>query len=131
MKTIGRFLGIGVLLLLMAAPGASAQGGMLTLADALRTALAKNPTLLQAAYSAESAAVEVAKSEGALLPTVTASFDAGERLSGGGADPVDSASASVSARYNLYDGGALYRELMDLCRKMLENTPNADRRKSC
>ena len=33
--------------------------------------------------------------------------------------------------YNLYDGGALYRELMELCRKMLKNTAKAERRKSC
>jgi hypothetical protein len=33
--------------------------------------------------------------------------------------------------YNLYDGGALYRELMEMCRRMLENTANRERRKSC
>jgi AcrR family transcriptional regulator len=33
--------------------------------------------------------------------------------------------------YNLYDGGALYRELMELCRKMLENTANTERLPSC
>jgi AcrR family transcriptional regulator len=33
--------------------------------------------------------------------------------------------------YKLYDAGALYRELMELCRKMLENTAKAERRESC
>ena len=33
--------------------------------------------------------------------------------------------------YNLYDGGALYRELMELCRKMLESTAHTERLPSC
>jgi AcrR family transcriptional regulator len=33
--------------------------------------------------------------------------------------------------YKLYDAGTLYRELMELCRKMLENPVNAERREPC
>lgn len=33
--------------------------------------------------------------------------------------------------YNLYDAGTLYRELMELSRKMLENRVNAERRTLC
>ncbi len=33
--------------------------------------------------------------------------------------------------YNLYDAGTLYRELMELCRKMLENRLNKETERKC
>jgi AcrR family transcriptional regulator len=33
--------------------------------------------------------------------------------------------------YNLYDAGTLYRDLMELCRKMLENRVNQERQPRC
>ncbi|MBN2720970.1 MAG: TolC family protein [Proteobacteria bacterium] len=93
-----------VLLLLSPVPS---RGESLTLRDALEIALSGNPDLQIASVNRESAQVEVSRQKAGFLPTISAGLSGTEYLGSGEEDEgYRTANAGVTARYNLYSGGA-------------------------
>jgi len=93
-----------VLLVLSPVPS---RGGSLTLRDALEVAISNNPDLRIASLNRESAQVEVSRQKAGFLPTISAALGGTEYLAGGEEDEgYRTANAGVTARYNLYSGGA-------------------------
>lgn len=84
-----------------------AAASSMTLGDAIEKALANNPSLRLSSVSLQSAETEVSRAEAGFLPTVSADLGMTEGFARSGEEQsYRSASAGVSARYNLYDGGS-------------------------
>jgi len=91
-------------ILLMPRPAAASS---MTLGDAIEKALANNPSLRLSSVSLQSAETEVSRAEAGFHPTVSADLGMTEGFARSGEEQsYQSASAGVSARYNLYDGGS-------------------------
>jgi len=103
LKGIAAWL-IALMLVILPIPAA---GESLTLGNALEIALSNNPDLKLASVNRQSSDVEVSRLKAARHPTVTADLGASEQFASGiGDEHYETASAGITARYNLYDGGA-------------------------
>jgi len=95
----------------------SAAASTMTLGQAIDTALANNPSLQMSSVSLKSAETEVSRAQAGFLPTVSGDLGMNESLASTGEEKsYQTASAGVSARYNLYDGGS-DRALLQAARK--------------
>lgn len=96
-----------IIMTLMSLPGISLATGPLTLSEALEIAFSNNSNLDLASINFRSAEVEVDSQKADFLPTVSADLTAAEKFENGfEQDDFQTAGAGVTARYNLYSGGA-------------------------